>query len=233
MDMKTKLESKKDLITVLIAEDSPTQAEQLKYILEKSSYKVITAKDGKEAYDMVIKHKPSLIISDIMMPEMNGYELCQKIKSNDSSANTPVILLTSLANADDVLEGLACGADNFITKPYNNDYLLTQIDRILSNIKFKNYESVRVGVEISLGGKIRFITADQQQMLSLLISTYDAAVQRNNELIHTQEELRTINENLEELVDERTAELRKEIEIRKQTETELLKAKEKLKKATV
>ncbi|OFX24449.1 MAG: hypothetical protein A2041_10220 [Bacteroidetes bacterium GWA2_31_9b] len=221
--MKTKLDSKNGLITILIAEDSPTQAEQLSHILEKNNYKVIAAKDGKEAFAMAIKHKPSIIISDIMMPEMNGYELCKNIKTNENTINIPVILLTSLANADDVLEGLACGADNFITKPYNSDYLITHIERILSNIKFGNYERVRIGVEIIIGGKKRFITADQQQMLSLLISTYDAAVQRNNELLETQEELKALNENLEELVNERTAALLEEIEIRKSAEKEINK----------
>lgn len=221
--MKMKLDSENGLITILIAEDSPTQAEQLRHILEKSNYKVVAAKDGKEAFAMAVKHKPSIIISDIMMPEMNGYELCKNIKANENTINIPVILLTSLANADDVLEGLACGADNFITKPYNNDYLITHIERILSNIKFGNYERVRIGVEIVIGGKKRFITADQQQMLSLLISTYDAAVQRNNELLETQEELKALNENLEELVNERTAALLEEIEIRKSAEKEINK----------
>ena len=103
---------------------------------------------------------------------------------------------------------MECGADNFITKPYSEEYILSHIEQILATSKLKNSQRVRVGVEIMFAGKRRFITADQQQMLSLLISTYEAAVIRNKELLHIQEELQTINENLEELVEERTAALR-------------------------
>ena len=94
--MKNKKIIENNMGKILLAEDSLTQAEQLKYILEKYNYKVIVAKNGKEALGMVIKHKPSLIISDIVMPEMNGYELCKEIKSNEATIGIPVILLTSL-----------------------------------------------------------------------------------------------------------------------------------------
>ena len=213
--------SENNIDQILIAEDSLTQAEQLKYILEKNDYKVIVAKDGKEALEKVIKHKPSLVISDIMMPEMNGYELCNEIKSNEAIFDVPVILLTSLSNSEDILEGISCGADNFITKPYREDYLISHIEQILANSTFRKNDKVRVGVEIFFGGKRRFITANQQQMLTLLISTYEAAVQKNSELIQTQDELKKLNEHLEELVIERTSELMEEITIRKQAEDAL------------
>src|SRR5664280_2325238 len=79
---------------ILIAEDSLTQATQIKHLLESFNYKVSVAKNGKQAMDLLTKHKPSLIISDILMPEMNGYELCKKIKSNKNTEDIPVILLT-------------------------------------------------------------------------------------------------------------------------------------------
>ncbi|PKP34160.1 MAG: hypothetical protein CVU00_08090 [Bacteroidetes bacterium HGW-Bacteroidetes-17] len=180
--MKTKKNSTSELYKVLVVEDSPTQAEKLRYTLENKNFEVRVAKNGKIALDMLKKFKPNMVISDIVMPEMNGYDLCKEIKSMENTMDIPVILLTSLTNAEDVLEGLACGADNFLTKPYNEDYLLSHIDRIIATRKFGNNERVRVGVEMMFGGKKRFITADQQQMLTLLISTYEAAVQRNHEL---------------------------------------------------
>ena len=70
--MKTKKNAVKEIDQILIAEDSPTQAEQIKYLLEKHNYKVLVAKNGKEAIELVIQHKPSLVITDIVMPEMNG-----------------------------------------------------------------------------------------------------------------------------------------------------------------
>jgi len=221
MQTNKKLDS--DSFQILIVEDSPTQAEQLKYTLENKNYEVSVAKDGKMALNMLKKFKPNLVISDIVMPEMNGYDLCKEIKSMESTMDIPVILLTSLTNAEDVLEGLACGADNFLTKPYNDDYLLSHIDRIIATRKFGNSERVRVGVEIIFGGKKRFITADQQQMLTLLISTYEAAVQRNHELTIAQEELKTLNDHLEEMVEERTVELKFENSIRKQAEIQVNK----------
>ncbi|MDP2337069.1 MAG: response regulator, partial [Bacteroidota bacterium] len=221
--MKNKKNSENEVDQILIAEDSPTQAEQLKYLLEKHNYKVIVAKDGKEALRLVGKHAPTLVISDIVMPEMNGYELCKEIKSDESTMDIPVILLTALTRSEDVLEGISCGADNFITKPYREDYLIAHIEQILANRRIQKNERVRVGVEIIFGGKRRFITASQQQMLTLLISTYEAAVQRNDELVQTQEELKTLNEHLEEIVIKRTAELSAEIVIRKGAEERILK----------
>ncbi|NOU16947.1 MAG: response regulator [Bacteroidales bacterium] len=221
--MKNIKNSEDDVVQILIAEDSSTQAEQLKYLLEKYNYKVIVAKDGKEALNLLNEFKPAIIITDIVMPEMNGYELCKEIKSNESTIDIPVILLTSLSRSEDILEGISCGADNFITKPYHDDYLISHIEQIIANRKFNKSERVRVGVEIIFGGKRRFISATQQQMLTLLISTYEAAVQRNNELIQAQEELKAINENLEELVLERTNELLAEIDIRKNAEKRIIK----------
>ena len=83
------------------------------------------------------------------------------------------------------------------------------MQQILANRKFHSNERVRIGVEILFAGKRRFITADQQQMLTLLISTYEAAVIRNRELLQMQEELQTLNDQLEMMVEERTTELRK------------------------
>src|SRR5450759_2467787 len=163
---------------ILIVEDSPTQAEHLKYLLEKHKFNVVIANNGNKALEILKNYKPTIIISDIVMPEMGGYELCRKIKEDEGTQNIPVILLTSLSDPEDVIEGLACGADNFITKPYAEDYLLSHIEQIIANRKLYESDRVRIGVEILFGGKRRFITADQQQMLTLLISTYEAAVLR-------------------------------------------------------
>jgi signal transduction histidine kinase/DNA-binding response OmpR family regulator len=221
--MGKRVATSENLTDILIAEDSPTQAEQLKYTLEKHDYKVIVAKDGKEALAFIHEHKPSVVISDIIMPEMNGYELCKEIKSDEATIDIPVILLTSLSNSEDVLKGISCGADNFITKPYHEDYLISHIEQILANRKINKNERIKVGVEILFGGKRRFITANQQQMLTLLISTYEAAVQRNNELAQAQDDLKKLNEHLEDLVTERTGALLEEIAIRKQTEERVVK----------
>ena len=211
----------KQPVGILIAEDSPTQAEKLRYLLEQHNYVVTVANNGKVALDLLAERLLSLVITDIVMPEMNGFQLCQQIKASDHTSEIPVILLTSLSDPTDVLEGLACGADSFITKPYSEDYLLMNVQQILANNELRKGERVRIGVEIYLGGKKRFITADHQQMLTMLIYTYEAAVHRNSELLHTQNDLTALNERLEDLVDERTAALQAEIEVRKQAEEQL------------
>ena len=208
-------------ISILIVEDSPTQAEYLNYLLDQNGYLVSVAINGRQALDLLEHIDPDLIISDINMPEMNGYELCRNIKASAKNGDIPVILLTALSNPEDVLEGLECGADSFITKPFNTDYLLGHIQQILANWKFHKTDRVRIGVEILFAGKRRFISANQQQMLGLLLSTYEAAVQRNNELIDTQDELRLLNESLEDKVIERTVELTAEIKKRIQIEEAL------------
>ena len=219
--MNVKKNSPRQKTEILIVEDSRTQAEQLKHILEKHEYKVSIANNGKQALSFFGKHKPALIISDIIMPEMNGYELCKSIKTDFGDEEIPVILLTSLSDAEDVLEGLACGADNFITKPYSEDYILSSISQILANRNLRKDERIRIGVEIVFGGKKRFITAEQQQMLTLLISSYEAAVHKNKELTQTQEKLKLLNENLENLVEKRTTTLSEEIEKRKRVELQI------------
>jgi Response regulators consisting of a CheY-like receiver domain and a winged-helix DNA-binding domain len=224
--MKTKKNVVKDIDEILIAEDSPTQAEQLKYILEKHKYKVRVAKDGKEAIGMVIEHSPSLVITDIQMPVMNGYDLCKEIKSREKTMNIPVILLTSFSRSEDVMEGISCGADNFLTKPFREEYLVSHIEQILSNREIHKSETIKVELEVLVGAKKRVITVDHQQILTLLISTYEAAVQRNDELVQVQDDLRKLNERLEELVTERTAELSAEVTIRKSTEEALRESKE-------
>jgi len=99
-------------IEILVVEDSATQAEQLGYILEQQGYTVLMARNGREALEIISSSLPTMVISDIIMPDMDGYTLCKKIKSDENLKNMPIILLTSLGDAEDVLKGLACGADN-------------------------------------------------------------------------------------------------------------------------
>ena len=203
---KSELEEK-EIVDILIAEDSLIQAIQLKYLLEKHHYKAIVAENGQQALDLLEQYEPKVIISDICMPVMDGYELCRKVKSQKCNENIPVILLTSLANPEDVIEGLDCGADNFITKPYSEAYLVSHIEQIIENRKVHLTDRVSFGIEIMFGGKQRLINADQLQMLTLLMSTYEAAIAKNQELLIIQKQLQNMNNQLEELVAIRTKEL--------------------------
>ncbi|MDD5614598.1 MAG: PAS domain S-box protein [Candidatus Methanoperedens sp.] len=212
---------------ILIVEDSPTQAEQLKFLLQKNNYQVCVARNGREAIDLMRRQMPTIVLSDIVMPEMDGYQLCSYIKSDEAFKKIPVVLLTSLSDPGDVLKGLECGADNFMTKPYDEKILVSRLKYLIVNKHLRETDKVQMGVEIFFGGHKYFITAERQQILDLLFSTYETAVWKNIELVRVQEELKALNERLEEMVDERTAALKAEIEQRKRAEDEIRITKEK------
>lgn len=181
---------------ILIIEDSATQAEQLKYILESHGFLVTTAANGRVALDVMAVRRPSFIISDIIMPEMDGYELCRRIKSDERFWDIPIILLTSLADPHDVIRGLECGADNFITKPYDRDYLLSRIRHMQINRLQPKHCSSAEGIQVHLDGHDYVITADRQQIINLLLSTYETAILKNRELVKARDDLSEANDLL-------------------------------------
>lgn len=181
-----------DGVEILIAEDSLTQAEQLKYLLEEQGYGVTVAANGKQALALVHKRKPKLIISDIIMPEMDGYTLCRTIKSDPATKDIPVMLLTSFASPDDVIKVLDSNADNFIRKPYDEKYLLSRVSYIVTNQELPKTDN-QVGIEIFFGGKRHFITAGRQQILNLLISMYESTIQVDEELKGKEKDLEKAN----------------------------------------
>ncbi|OHE70273.1 MAG: hypothetical protein A2413_02735 [Treponema sp. RIFOXYC1_FULL_61_9] len=219
-------------IGILVVDDSPTQAEKLRHLLERHSYDVATANGGESALKRLSENSISLIISDIIMPGMNGYEFCRLVKSNEKTKDIPVILLTSLLDPQDVLEGLDCGADDFLTKPYEDEYLISAIEKTLTERRAGGTEKNRVHMDIQFAGKPRTINADVRQMFSLLLSTYEAAVDRNKKLIDSHKEMRFINNHLEDLVLERTAELSAEISERKLVEDSLKESEDRYKRIT-
>ncbi len=122
---------------VLIIEDSPTQAEGLKYILEQNKYDVQIARNGHQAQYFIRMIDPIIVISDVMMPEMNGYEICRWIKNHAQYEHIPVILLTSLDHPQDVVAGLESGADYFIVKSNDYSILLSRMKVFLIEMVMK------------------------------------------------------------------------------------------------
>jgi len=167
---------------ILIAEDSATQAQHLQHLLESHGYEVGVAGDGRRALAMAPKFRPALIVSDVVMPGMDGYELCRRVKDNPDLRDIPVILVTTMSDPEDVIRGLGCGADNFIAKPYDQRYLLDRVRYALVNRELRRAEDTGMGLEIYFNNQKHFITADRLQILNLLLSTYEAAMQRNRDL---------------------------------------------------
>ncbi|MYM30380.1 response regulator [Duganella sp. CY15W] len=180
--MDTSYEIQPDEIEILIVEDSPTQAERLRRLIQSMRYNARVASNGRLALEAIREHKPHLVLSDIVMPEMDGYTLCRAIKADPELRDIPVILVTSLMDPKDIIRGIECGADNFIRKPYAEDYLLNRIGHMLMNQKLRKNQNMEIGIALYLGEQKHFINADRQQILDLLISTYEQAVQVNSEL---------------------------------------------------
>jgi PAS domain S-box-containing protein len=212
---------------ILIVEDSPTQAAQIKYLLENHQYKVEACPNGQQAFSWLSDNKPLLVISDIVMPQMNGFELCEKIKSDKSTENIPVILLTSLSDPEEILTGLSSGADSFITKPYDKGYLLSQVNKLLSGHDIKNGDKVPFDITIMFKGKKRSIQTEQHKVVNLLLNIYEGAVQQNEKLINTQEELRLLNEKLELIIEDRTSDLKEEIRLSNEISERLRESEQK------
>lgn len=189
---------------ILIVEDSPTQREMLQHTLETQGYPVTVAANGKDAWTRLAEIAPTLVITDIVMPEMDGYALCRAIKSAEAFARIPVVLLTSLSDPKDVIAGLECGADSFIGKPFAEDYLHARIRHVIANRDLSARDKGGRGIEISHDGRTHLINAERPQILDLLLSVYEVAVRRNEDLIRAQAELRTLNNELEQKVSDRT-----------------------------
>lgn len=114
--------------SILVVEDDGTLRELLKYNLQKEGYGVLVAKDGGEALDMYHKHQPHLVILDIMLPVMDGTQVCRIIRAKSS---TPIIMLTAKTEEIDKVVGLELGADDYITKPFSVRELVARIKAIL------------------------------------------------------------------------------------------------------
>lgn len=117
--------------TILIADDSPNIREILKMNLENLGYKVLLAEDGERAMEQFTSGHPDLMIVDVMMPKVNGFQICRKVKTNPQTQATPVILLTARSQQEDVFWGKDCGADEYLTKPFSTAELEKTVQRLL------------------------------------------------------------------------------------------------------
>ena len=149
----------------------------------------ISTRNGIEALDRLEEAMPDVIITDISMPEMDGFELCSRVRSDERFKHLPVILLTSLSDPRDIVRGLQCGANNFIVKPYDEEFLLSQIRCLMANVQLRRAESADAGFEFFFAGQKHMLTADRFRVIDLLLSSYDAAVQKNRELQRATEKL--------------------------------------------
>lgn len=122
---------------VLVVEDSLTQRELICALLQKTGLKVVVARDGLEALEHLEKFIPDAIILDIVMPRMNGYEVCRKLKSNPKTKDIPVILCSTKSEESDRYWGLKQGADAYIAKPFQPAELISTLKQLLRKQKIE------------------------------------------------------------------------------------------------
>lgn len=193
---------------ILVVEDSPTQAERIRLLLEAEGYRVDVATNGLAGLKSVHAVPPDLIISDVVMPEMDGYELCQAVKTNEKSRRIPFVLLTERKTPLDILKGLEHGADNFITKPFEDDYLLERIRRIFEHLEFRKKGQLDVEVAIRASGREIVISPDKQQIIELLFASFEEICALNAQLAESKQQLEEASRHKSEFLNHMSHELR-------------------------
>ena len=113
--------------TIFIADDELDFVSTLKSRLEFEGYRVVTASDGKEALEQIVREKPDLILLDIMMPTLNGYQVCRELRENPATRSIPIVMLTARSQESDKFWGKEAGADAYLVKPFDMDELMEAV----------------------------------------------------------------------------------------------------------
>ena len=187
---------------ILIVEDNRTQAEYLRHLLEKRGHQVTVSNNGFEALEKIEEQRPDIILTDVMMPDMDGYTLCKNVKQHEKFHDIPIILVTHLYSPVDVIKGLEAGADNFIIKPYDPEYIFSRIAGIMQAKERPGTEEPIQPLDVVFSSEVHTIASSRMQILNILLSTYETAVKNNSELQVAHERLHYTNAQLQKLVED-------------------------------
>lgn len=118
---------------ILIADDEPNIVISLEFLMQQSGYEVATARDGEDAMKKIISFQPDLVLLDIMLPQLNGFEVCQRIRENSEWNRIKIVMLSAKGREIEVSKGIALGADAYVTKPFSTKDLIAQVQRLLAS----------------------------------------------------------------------------------------------------
>jgi len=118
---------------ILIVDDEPSIVVPIQFLMEQQGYNVLVAENGEDALDIIYKYKPDLILLDIMLPRIDGFEVCEIVRLNPDYRATKIIFLTAKGREVEIAKGLALGANAYITKPFSNTELVAKVKELLDN----------------------------------------------------------------------------------------------------
>jgi len=117
--------------TILIVDDEPNIVILMEYLMKHAGYEVVTACDGQQALDYLAENSPSLMILDVMMPNKNGFEVCEEVRADNRFVDMPILMLTAKGNEAEMNKGFSLGADAYITKPFSTHDLVGRVNSLL------------------------------------------------------------------------------------------------------
>jgi len=176
---------------ILIVEDEPAIQELIKYNLQKEGYKVFSAYDGVAGTEMALEEKPDLILLDLMMPKMDGVEVCRMLKTNIRTSGIPIIMVTAKSEEADKVLGLEIGADDYLAKPFGVRELLARIKAVLRRQKKSGVSGGKELFELgdlllddsrheaSLKGKPLYLTSKEYDLLKALLEADGRVLSRD------------------------------------------------------
>ncbi len=117
---------------ILVADDDPVAARFVISLLEESGYEVLVASDGEHAYEIAVRLKPDLIVSDLVMPYRDGFDVVRAVREHEALADVPIVIVSMKDREEDIVRGLEMGADDYVVKPFNARELVARVRKLLS-----------------------------------------------------------------------------------------------------
>jgi len=174
---------------ILIVDDEKDILKMLDYNLKKEGFRTILASDGEEALDAAVKEHPDLVLLDLMLPGMDGLEVCKALKKESKTASIPIIMLTAKTQESDKVVGLELGADDYVTKPFSPRELIARVKAVLRRAREKEKapEVLRVGdlaidfakIMVSVKNKPVTLTAKEFELLTTLVKAKGRVLSRD------------------------------------------------------